>query len=309
MKSKAKILFLASRPKFLTASAAPVLVGSALGYAVVGTFNCTLFILALFAIMLLQAGANIANDYYDHTSGNDWANKNITPFSGGTRFIQNGILSPKTTLLTALVTLAFGSAIGLVIILITQSIFILILGLIGLLGGFFYTASPIRLGYRGIGEFIIAILFGLLPVFGAYYLQTGAIDTLPILPAAIISILVFLVILINEFPDLKADTEVNKKTLIVWLGINPSIWVYRIALVATFIIAATMLTKPLMFFAALLYLFTLPIAAAAIKFANKKNLTTPSHSKANQTTILWHAVASLAITVGFIVSAFRSFTT
>ncbi|MCK4752109.1 MAG: 1,4-dihydroxy-2-naphthoate octaprenyltransferase [Planctomycetes bacterium] len=307
MKSKAKILFLASRPKFLLASVSPILVGSALGFAAVGTFNFILFILALFAIMLLHAGANIANDYFDHTSGNDWANKNVTPFSGGTRLIQDGILSPKATLLTSIVALAFGSVVGLVIVVMTKSVFILILGLIGLLGGFFYTAPPVRLGYRGIGEFVIAILFGLLPVYGSYYLQTGAIDTTPILPAAIVSLLIFLVILINEFPDLNADAAVNKKTLIVWLGINPSIWIYRIVFVATFIIAAVMLTRTLMFFAALLYLFTLPIAVAAVKFANKKNLTTPGKYQANQTTILWHSIASITLTLGFIISAIRIF--
>jgi len=84
--SKLVILLLASRPKFLTASAAPVLVGSALGYATTDTFQPVLFILAMLAIMALHAGANIANDYFDHTSGNDWLNRNPTPFSGGRRW-------------------------------------------------------------------------------------------------------------------------------------------------------------------------------------------------------------------------------
>ncbi|MHC4239825.1 MAG: UbiA family prenyltransferase, partial [Planctomycetota bacterium] len=156
-------LFLACRPKFLTASAAPVLVGSALGYAAADTFSPVLFILALLAIMALHAGANMANDYFDH-------------LSGGSRFIQQGVLSPKAILLAALVALTTGSIIGLIIVLLTQSLFILVVGLIGLLGGFFYTAPPLRLGYRGIGEFVIAILFGLLPVCASYHLQTRTID-------------------------------------------------------------------------------------------------------------------------------------
>jgi len=165
--SRLLIFFLASRPKFLVASAAPVLVGSAAGYAVIGTFQPILFVLALLAIMALHSGANITNDYYDHLSGNDWVNKNPTPFSGGRRFIQEGTLSAKATLLAALFCLAAGSAIGLVILYLTRSVFILVLGLIGLLGGFFYTARPVQLGYRCIGEPVIALLFGLLPVFGS----------------------------------------------------------------------------------------------------------------------------------------------
>ena len=100
--SKLITLFLASRPKFLVASAAPVLVGSSLAYATTGSFNLGLFILALPAIMALQAGANITNDYFGHISGNDWANKNPTPFSGGRRFIQSQI----TVLLHAIGSLA-----------------------------------------------------------------------------------------------------------------------------------------------------------------------------------------------------------
>jgi 1,4-dihydroxy-2-naphthoate octaprenyltransferase len=303
--SKPIILFLASRPKFLVASAAPVLVGSCLGYATAGSFNAGLFVLALLAIMAVHAGANMANDYFDHTSGNDWANKNPTPFSGGSRYIQKGILSPKEVLLAALVSLAAGSAIGIVIVLLAQSLFILILGLIGLLGGFFYTAPPLKLGYRCVGEFFIALLFGLLPVYGSYYLQTGAIDITPILPACIVAILIFLVILINEFPDVAADAIVNKRTLVVRFGVPASVWVYRTVLIASFIIAAAMLVYRSMLFAGLFYLITLPIAAVAIKSVNKEDLVKPGQYRASQITVFLHTIGSLALTVGFIISAQR----
>ena len=108
---------------------------------------------------------------------------------------------------------------GLAILLITKSIFILLLGLTGLLGGFFYTAPPVKLGYRSLGETAIAFLFGILPVSGAYYLQTGQFDSIILLPASIVGILIFLVILINEFPDRDADSAVNKRTLVVSFGV------------------------------------------------------------------------------------------
>ena len=305
--SKLITLFHASRPQFLVASAAPILVGSCLGYATVGSFNWPLFILALLGIMAIHSGANMANDYFDHLSGNDWANKNPTPFSGGSRYIQKGILSPKTILLAALVALAVGSALGVVIILLTESLFILVLGLLGMLGGFFYTAPPIKLGYRYIGEFVIALLFGLLPVYGSYYLQTGMIDTVPLLPAFIVGILIFLVIFVNEFPDLKADAAVNKKTLVVHFGVPASAWIYRTALVASFLIAAAaMIVYPSMFFAGLFYLITLPIAVFAIKSANKNDLAKPGQYRASQITVLFHAAGSLALTLGFIITALRS---
>jgi 1,4-dihydroxy-2-naphthoate octaprenyltransferase len=304
--SKLITLFHASRPKFLVASAAPVLVGSSLGCAVAGSLNWPLFVLALLAIMAIHSGANMANDYFDHLSGNDWANKNPTPFSGGSRYIQEGILSPKAILLTALISFAVGAAAGVVIVILTESLFILILGLIGLLGGFFYTAPPVKLGYRYVGEFIIALLFGFFPVYGSYYLQTGMLGTIPLLPGCIVGILIFLVIFINEFPDFKADAAVDKKTLVVHFGVPVSVWIYRTVLIASFLIAAAMMIYRSMFFSGLLYLVTLPIAVFAIKSANKSDLAKPGQYRASQITVLFHAAGSLALTIGFVITALRN---
>ena len=244
----------------------------------------------------------MANDYFDHISRNDWLNRNPTPFSGGSRYIQQGILSPKAILLAALFALAAGSAIGAVIILLTRSVFILILGLIGLLGGFFYTAPPIRLGYRSVGEPVIALLFGLLPVYGSYYLQTKTIDIIPLLPAVIVGILIFLVILINEFPDVAADAAVNKRTLVVRFGIPASVWIYRTALITSFLVAAAAaLIYRFFVFAGLFYLLTLPLTVAAIKSVNKEDLIKPSQYRASQITVLLHLVGTLALTAGFII--------
>jgi 1,4-dihydroxy-2-naphthoate octaprenyltransferase len=301
---KLKTLFLASRPKFLTASIGPVLAGSALGFAVAGTFNWTLFLLALFGIMALHAGANISNDYFDHVSRNDWLNTNVTPFSGGSRFIQRHLLSPKATLLAALFCLSLGTALGIVILLITRSVFILVIGLCGLLGAFFYTAPPVKLGYRGIGEPVIALLFGILPVYGSYYLQTGTIDCLPLSAGCIMGILIFLVILANEFPDLAADAAVSKKTLVVRYGVKPCVWIYRIAVISTFFIAlggvfvSRTMVPPLMLY----LLFGIPATVAAVNFASVSSLSKPgpTQRRASAITIFLHLLASLCLTAGFL---------
>jgi len=301
--SKVLVLFNAARPKFLVASAAPVIVGTAVGYAAVGTLTVAPFVLAVLAIMLIQAGSNIANDYFDHISGNDWLNKNVTPFSGGSRSIQDGLLSPTSMLLLAMVALTAGAAIGIVIVVITESLLILVLGLIGIAGGFFYTAPPLKLGYRCIGEIVIALLFGVLPVFAAYHIQTKTLDIMPLGPALIVSLLVFLIILINEFPDADADAAVNKKTLVVVLGTSGALWIYRSGLLASCLVAVAMLFYRNMFAAGLCYLFTLPLIAVALKFANATELTTPGKHRANAVTIGLHALGSLALTGGLVYSA------
>jgi len=305
--SKLILLFLAARPNFLLTSALPILVGSALAYATTSSFNPLRFCLALFAIILLHAGSNVANDYFDHLSKNDWLNKNPTPFSGGRRFIQQNTLSPKSTLLLALTLLTAGAIIGIILVILTQSLFILTLGLVGLLGGFFYTAPPIKLGYRAIGEFVIALLFGILPIFGAYFLQTQTFDTVPIFPALLVAILIFLVILINEFPDSQADDAVNKRTLVVHFGIPKAVWIYRIALLTSYLLAvAAIPLYRLMFFPAILYILTLPIAALALKAANPKDLSTPGQYRASKFTVLLHAAGCLALTAGFLLYTLQS---
>jgi 1,4-dihydroxy-2-naphthoate octaprenyltransferase len=303
--------FLATRPKFLFASAAPVLVGSSLAWAVSAAFNPCLFVLALLATITIHAGANVANDYFDHISGADLLNKNPTPFSGGSRFIQKGILSPRATLLIAVTYLAIGASLGIAIVALTKSLFVLILGLLGVLGGFFYTAPPLRLGYRGVGEFVIAFLFGVLPVYGSYYIQTQSLDTAPLIPACLVSILIFLVILVNEIPDVQPDAAANKKTLVVRFGIPAAIKIYYICLVSCFFLAAYMLAFRHNTFAALFFLPTLPIGVLAIKPLNKfcRVGSLPHHFeftdtyRASQLTILLHALGSLALTAGFLVSA------
>lgn len=302
MRAKIVLYFLATRPAFLTASASPILVGSALGFAQSGRFDAGIFVLALFSTMLIHSGANVANDYFDHTSGNDWLNKNPTPFSGGRRFIQQGILSAKTTFLLSVFLLASGAVLGLAIVLATKSIFIFILGLVGVAGGFFYTAPPIRLGYRCLGETVIGFLFGILPVAGAYWLQTGRIEKIVLLPGTIVGILIFLVILINEFPDRDADAAVGKRTLVVNFGTNAAIWIYRVTLLSSYVAAIVSMFFKITFFAGLFFLFTIPLAVLAMKAANRKDLNKAGEVVANKMTILLHAVGSVALIIGFILA-------
>jgi len=301
--SKLAIWLQEIRAPFFTASVIPVLVGTALAYYAAGVFNPPLFILAMLGTVALHAGANMANDYFDHTSRNDWLNKNPTPFSGGSQLIQQGLLSSKSVLIAAWVALSIAVLIGMTIFLLTKSLFILALGLAGLLGGYFYTAPPIRLGYRTSGELVIGLLFGILPVYGSYYLQTRTIDLVPLIPGIIVAMLIFLVILINEFPDAQADRAVNKKTLVVVLGERPAVWIYRIVLLATFCITAiAILIFKTMAFPGLLYFLTLPVALLALKFLNRDILQKSDKYSVNQLAIILHSAGGAMLSLGFLLS-------
>ena len=291
------------RAPFFIASIIPVVVGTALAYSTANVFNPALFVLALVGVVALHAGANIANDYFDHTSGNDWLNNNVTPFSGGSQLIQQGLLQPQSVLIAAWLALSIGALAGIVILLLVKSLFILVLGIVGLTGGYFYTASPFRLGYKSAGELIIGLLFGVLPVYGAYYLQTRTIDLTPMAPGIIVAMLIFLVILINEFPDAPADSAVSKKTLVVILGEKRAVWIYRAVLVGTYCVAAiTILIFKVMVLAGLLYFITLPLAAVALKSLNRDVLQKSGRHDSNKLTFLLHLAGGVMLSLGFLLS-------
>ncbi len=304
--SRFVLLLATPEPKFLLPGSIPVIIGTSLGFAVSRSLDVLLAILALLSIVALNAGSNMTNDYFDHLSGNDWLNKNPTPFGGGSGYIQKGIISPFQMISAALILLALGSLTGLVIVFITKSFFILILGLIGLVGGFFWTAPPLRFCYRFIGEPYIFTLFGPLPVYGAYYLQTRSIDFLPLLPAVIIGLLIAMVAEINSFPDRQADLAVNKKTFVVRYGPESAVKLYRICIALTYPAALTGLFFEPLFWACLLYICTFPLALFGMKIANAENLTKNRSCLPNKFTIAFHSLAGLLLSLGFIIHYFTS---
>jgi len=145
----------ATRAPFFQAIIIPIVLGTTVAWYKTGIFHPGYFLLALLASVFMNAGTNLANDYFDHKSGSDQANNEPTAFSGGSRVIQQGLISPEHIFIAAL--LFFGLAILVGLELFQQLGWpILIFGTIGLLSGYSYTASPLKLGYRGCGEFLVS---------------------------------------------------------------------------------------------------------------------------------------------------------
>lgn len=291
------------RAPFFTASALPVIVGTAVAFADTGQFNIILFILAVFATVALHAGANIANDYFDHISKNDWLNDNKTPFSGGSRLIQQNLLTAGQVIVGAWIALFIGASIGLIIVIMTKSLFVLALGLIGILGGYFYTATPLKLGYRTAGEITIGLLFGILPVYGSFYVQTLNFSALPLPPGAIVAVLISLVIFANEFPDFEADKAVNKKTLVVSLGIKNAANLYKAMLI---VLSALSVIYSIANFNILTsaVLLTPIISISAICFRNAKpeKLSQQGYFELSKSTILLHTIGCIALVAAILLS-------
>ena len=289
----------AIRAPFFTATIIPVLLGMAIAWAHTGQIFWMKLLLTLLGVVFVHAGTNLLNDYYDHKSKNDELNLYPTPFSGGSRVIQEGLISAENMFRSGLLLFGLGGAIGIYLNSISKGNVILILGLVGLLLGFFYSARPIRIGYRGFGELVVGFGFGPLVVGGSYYVQAQRLSIEPFLASIPITILILLVLYINEFPDYEADILANKRTWIVKLGKERAIKIYHILLfLVYFTIASGIIFRFLPFFSVLAFI-SLPLTLRAIAISWKNYDKIEELLPANAITIRLHSIIGLLLTAGY----------
>jgi 1,4-dihydroxy-2-naphthoate octaprenyltransferase len=226
-------LFLrATRLPFLTATFVPVLLGIAVA-AWTNGFNWWLALLTVLGGACIHLGLNVANDVFDTTSGADEANVNPTQFSGGSRVVHYGLLSLRTIALLSLGFYAVGIAIGVGLAAL-RGWDLLWLGVAGALLSFFYTAPPLKLVHRGMGEIVVALGFGPIMTLGAYFVQAREYDLEPLLVSIPVGILIALVLYVNEVPDRPADASAGKRTLPVRFSKDVIVNAYAAAVALAF---------------------------------------------------------------------------
>ncbi|HEY6898913.1 MAG TPA: prenyltransferase [Rhodocyclaceae bacterium] len=208
-------LFLATRPAFLSVTLAGVLLGLACAWRGGAALHAGNALLTLVFALVAHAAANVINDFHD--AANDAANtERLYPFTGGSRFIQNGVLS-------AAAIGRFGYALLLLVIpaglwiAAHSGVGLLPIGMAGLLLAWAYSAPPLKLASRGLGEFAVAGGWWLI-VVGSDYVQRGSYSAMPLLAGLGYGLMVANLLYINQFPDAPADAAAGKRTLVVRLG-------------------------------------------------------------------------------------------
>jgi len=216
------------RLPFLSASIIPYLIGAAYCLRKEGIIVLDgRFFAGLFAVVFAHIGANIFNDYFDSRSGNDWQDKTDHIFFGGSKVIQKGLLTEKEVFKAGAVFI-FLSAVSVILLQnIIRDIPVILFGASILSLAIFYTAPPLKLAYRGLGEVVIFILFGSAIVAGSYTILTkryfGLNELILSLP---VSFLVTAILYCNEVPDYQVDKNAGKNNLVVRLGLRFACWGY-----------------------------------------------------------------------------------
>lgn len=296
------------RAPFLTASIIPVLVGGAVAWAYLKDLwgmDWWLFLWTMVGVTFLHLGANVTNDYWDYVGGTDVVNRNRTPFSGGSSTLVERRLSPRKVLRLGQLLLAAGSLVGLYLVYLLgeDGWVILLLGMIGVGGAYFYSAPPMSLASKGVGELVIGSMFGLLTVLGTYYIQVRSFSWEALAASIPVSMWIAAVIWVNQFPDTEADEATGKRTLVVRWGAERSIEVYttlQIAAMAAIVGAVILNMLPL---AALVAIAAFFPAAGAIAVLNRSRGLYPDMEPALGLTVITHLAGGLLLCVGIVVGA------
>lgn len=257
------LLLRMTRPAFLLLT----VVACALGTATASACGCGLdWPLALGATalaVLAHAAGNVLNDLHDARNGADAANgQGIFPFTGGSRLIQSGAVTEQQTADLAKALLLFLLPAGLLLAVQTGG-GVILLGAAGLLLAWAYSAPPLKLMSRGLGEPTVALVWFLV-VIGADYVQRRQFFIIPARAAAGFAFMVAALLLINGFPDAEADARVGKRTLVVRLGATPAALLYASLVLgahAWLALSVWLLIPPM---PALWGLVSLPLSLAAL---------------------------------------------
>jgi 1,4-dihydroxy-2-naphthoate octaprenyltransferase len=278
------------RPFTYTASVIPVCCGAALA-ASEPKAEWMLLPLVLAASLSVHAAANLINEYFDFKKGVDRPGT-----YGGSRVLPEGLLNPRAVLIAGYVCFALTALIGLVFVHL-RGWPILALGLLGIAGGFFYTAAPIACKYRGLGDPMVFCLMGPLMVIGAFYVLTGTVRWAALLISLPIGSLVAAILSANNLRDIADDTQAGIQTTASLLGRRWAQREYAALVLSAYLVLIGLVLLRILPLWSLLVLLTVPFAVKNIRSA----MTAPP-DQPQQIATLDQQTAALHLTFGVLLT-------
>ncbi|WP_442602993.1 prenyltransferase [Paenibacillus sp. KN14-4R] len=267
----------ATRFQVIPVMVLPVLIGAVGAVAWNKTFSVGWFLLTLLGACSLHLFSNMVNDLWDYRNGVD----KVQAVTEDTLRTHSGLLTgnlvPEKKFATWTWSMLLLTVVCGVILAVSRGPMVWVYGILGALIAYFYVAPPIRFGYRGKGysEIAILIAFGVLPVLGSYYVQTGTYDIKALLASLPIGLLTTLILFNHHFLHWQADKESGKRTLVVVWGEKRALIFSRFIL----ILAAISLGVAVWFKAFPLYaLLTLIVFYPIWAIYRKLGTHNPSHA-------------------------------
>ena len=228
----------AARYHFVSSSFLATTLGSAMAWEQDGRFDAANHILVLIAVVVNHVALNLTDDYYDYKHAIDEADPVWrSAYSGGSGVLTGGLLSPQSVRRAFTVGYGITSLIGCYLAW-SAGPWVLAFLAAGLFSSVFYTAPPIRLGYRGLGELLLLVNFGPVLGLGAFYVQTGRV-TFPAFWATLpLGWMLFSLICLNEIPDFSEDARGGKRNLVVRYGQRAGALLYVAGLIVAYLTIA-----------------------------------------------------------------------
>lgn len=254
---------LAARPKTLAAAVAPVLVGSACAYSG-GVFRLGPALAAALGALLLQVGANFANDVFDYEKGADTEAR-----LGPLRAVQAGLLTPRAVRRGMWLVFLAATAVGLYLALQAGPA-ILVIGIFSILAAIAYTGGPYPLGYHGLGDVFVFLFFGIVAVLGSAFVHARSLPELAFYATVPVGALATAILVVNNLRDRETDVRAGKRTLAVRFGRRGALIEYYALLALSYLMPVAVFALGLAPAPVLLPLLTAPLALSLARAVGRE---------------------------------------
>jgi 1,4-dihydroxy-2-naphthoate octaprenyltransferase len=291
---------------FTSASFMPGILGGMIAWTTDAKFLPGYFLLVILGLLLNHMALNMTDDYYDFRHLVDvFATDGKNPYTGGSGLLSSGLIQPqkmKNVFITFyIIAIGIGVFLGMM-----RGAFILLLLVIGFFCAYFYTAPPIRFGYRGLGEMAQLLCFGPGIGIGAYYVQAQRISWEAFWGTLPFGIMLFSMITINEIPDYDEDQKGGKLNLVARFGRETGVWLFILSLFSAYgaIVLGVVLGRiPIL---GLISLLTLPIAYKTISILRAFYQEPIKMAPANLGMICTHNFTAILLVLAYFIEGFKS---
>lgn len=292
--STLKLMWQLTRPHTLTATFAPVILGTMLALND-GPINWLLFTAMLVCGLFLQIATNLFNEYYDFKRGLD----TVDSVGIGGALVRHGT-KPSSVLAFALILYGLSVLIGIYICM-NSSWWLVVIGIIGMLIGYLYTGGPMPIAYTPFGELFAGLSMGIGFILIAYFIQTGDVSMTSFLVSVPLGILVGGINMSNNIRDIKEDTIGGRKTLAILLGREKAIQLLAISFIVSYAWIVGLVVFGVVSPWLLLVFISVPKPIAAIKNFKEGEGIPMKQGLAMKSTALTNTFFGFLLSIGLII--------